>query len=402
MIAPGTAVGKTTAMPKNNDTSPMEVSIVMPCLNEAETLAICIKKAQDFLKRHNVLGEVIISDNGSADGSIKIAEKLGVKVVHAKLKGYGSALREGINNAIGTYVIIGDCDDSYDFSNLLPFLEKLREGNDLVMGNRFKGGIAKTAMPFLHKYVGNPVLSFIGRLFFKVKIGDFHCGLRAFSKVAYEKMNLKTIGMEFASEMVVKASLMNMRISEVPTTLSPDGRSRPPHLRTFRDGWRHLRFLLMFSPKWLFLIPGLSLLILSSVGGGLILMGPIQIGNVGFDIHTLIVLSFVFLVGIQFIFFHVFVKTFRVTSGLLPGSNGLYHFYRIFTLEKGICTGLIVLLLGIVLFIINFNLWGNTGFSELQPTFFVKTILLSTVPIILGIQIIFYSFILSLISVASR
>ncbi|NAS10367.1 glycosyltransferase [Flavobacteriaceae bacterium R33] len=374
----------------------------MPCLNEVETLAICIKKAQAFLKKYSISGEVIIADNGSTDGSVKVAEKLGVKVVHAALKGYGAALREGIDHAEGIYVIMGDSDDSYDFSNLMPFIDKLREGHDLVMGNRFKGGIKKAAMPFLHKYVGNPVLSYIGRLFFKVNIGDFHCGLRAFSRKSYEKMNLKTIGMEFASEMVVKASLLKMSISEVPTTLSPDGRSRPPHLRTFRDGWRHLRFLLMFSPKWLFLVPGLVLLTTSLIGSGLIFIGPLKIGNVGFDIHTLIVLSFVFLVGIQFIFFHVFVKTYRVTSGLLPQGNGLYSFYRIFTLEKGICTGFIVLLLGIVLFVFNFMIWEDTGFSELQPTFFVKKILLSTVPIILGIQIIFYSFILSLISVGSK
>lgn len=282
----------------------MEISIVMPCLNEAETLEICITKALNFLKKNNILGEVIIADNGSTDGSLKIAEKLGAKVVHAKIKGYGAALQAGVKNAEGKYVIIGDSDDSYDFSNLMPFIEKLREGNDLVMGNRFKGGIAKAAMPFLHRYVGNPVLSFIGRLFFKTEIRDFHCGLRAFSKEAYKKMDLKTTGMEFASEMVVKASLKKMRIQEVPTTLSPDGRTRPPHLRTFRDGWRHLRFLLIFSPKWLFLIPGISLLIVSLIGSGIILMGAIQISNVVLDIHTLIVLSFVFLVGIQFIFFH--------------------------------------------------------------------------------------------------
>ena len=238
-----------------------ELSIVMPCLNEAETLAICIEKAQNFLNRENIVGEILIADNGSTDGSQKIAKNLNATVINVDSKGYGSALRGGIEAANGDYVIMGDADDSYDFSNLMPYLSKLREGFDLVMGNRFKGGIEKGAMPFLHKYLGNPVLSFIGRLFFKTNIGDFHCGLRGFSKEAYYKMELKTTGMEFASEMIVKASLINLKIAEVPTVLSKDGRSRPPHLNTWRDGWRHLRFLVLYSPNWLFLIPGMLLML---------------------------------------------------------------------------------------------------------------------------------------------
>jgi glycosyltransferase involved in cell wall biosynthesis len=223
----------------------IELSIVMPCLNEAETLAICITKANNWLKTNNVIGEVVIGDNGSTDGSQEIALSLGARVVNVATKGYGSALMGAIEASNGKYVIMGDSDDSYDFGNLTLFVQELRNGHDLVMGNRFKGGVAKGAMPFLHRYLGNPVLSFIGRLFFGSKAGDFHCGLRGFRQDLVSFLNLQTTGMEFASEMVVKATIFKLNITEVPTTLSPDGRSRPPHLRTWRDGWRHLRFLLI-------------------------------------------------------------------------------------------------------------------------------------------------------------
>ena len=235
-----------------------DLSVVMPCLNEAETLAVCIKKANTFFDTNSINGEVIIADNGSTDGSQDIALNLGARVISIPQKGYGNALKGGFENASGTYIIMGDADDSYDFSNLSPFVEKLKEGNDLVIGNRFKGGIKKGAMPFLHKYLGNPVLSFLGRLFFKSSIGDFHCGLRGFSKEAYGKMQLTTSGMEFASEMIVKSHLLNLKIAEVPIILYPDGRSRKPHLKTWSDGWRHLRFMLLYSPKWLFLLPGMA------------------------------------------------------------------------------------------------------------------------------------------------
>src|ERR1051325_447175 len=234
----------------------LEVSVVMPCLNEAETLQVCIEKAQASLRELGVAGEVIVADNGSTDGSQEIAERLGARVIPVAAKGYGNALMGGILAARGTYVIMGDADDSYDFANLRPFLDKLRQGCDLVMGNRFQGGIKPGAMPPLHKYLGNPILTGIGRLLFHSPCGDFHCGLRGFDKEAVGGMELRTTGMEFASEMVVKATLHGMRITEVPTTLSPDGRSRPPHLRSWRDGWRHLRFLLLYSPRWLFLYPG--------------------------------------------------------------------------------------------------------------------------------------------------
>jgi glycosyltransferase involved in cell wall biosynthesis len=246
---------------------PLELSVVMPCLNEAETLAACIKKIQASLSQNHIKGEIIVADNGSTDGSQEIATKMGVRVIHVDEKGYGNALMGGIAAARGKFIIMGDADDSYDFTALMPFLDKLREGYDLVMGNRFKGGVQPGAMPFLHQYLGNPVLTFIGRLFFRSPCGDFHCGLRGFTREAILKMDLRTVGMEFASEMVVKATLHKMRIAEVPTTLSPDGRSRPPHLRSWRDGWRHLCFLLLYSPRWLFLYPGALLMLIGFATG---------------------------------------------------------------------------------------------------------------------------------------
>ena len=293
-----------------------ELSVVMPCLNEAETLAICIQKAQRFFKENGVEGEVVIADNGSDDGSQQIAVDNGARVIPVAEKGYGNALKGGIAAAEGTYVIMGDADDSYDFLNLTPYLEKLREGYDLVMGNRFKGGIKKGAMPFLHRYLGNPVLSFIGRLFFKSKIGDFHCGLRGFSKEAFYEMELKTSGMEFASEMIVKASLADMKIAEVPTVLSPDGRTRPPHLNTWRDGWRHLRFLLLYSPKWLFLIPSVLLMLFGAGVSLRLLFGSIQIGATRFDVHTLLFSSALFLIGFQLLLFYGLTKIYTVENGL--------------------------------------------------------------------------------------
>lgn len=380
----------------------IELSVVMPCLNEAETLEICIKKALTFFERENINGEVVISDNGSTDGSQDIALKCGAKLVYAKEKGYGAALQEGIKNAKGTYVIMGDADDSYDFSKLMPFIDELRKGCDLVMGNRFKGGVKKGAMPFLHKYLGNPVLSFIGRLFFQIKIKDFHCGLRGFRMDAYEKMNLHTTGMEFASEMVVKSALHNMKIVEVPTTLFPDGRTRPPHLRTWRDGWRHLRFLLMFSPKWLFLYPGLLIVILSSVLGAFLIAKPVQISGIVFDIHTLIVLSFALLIGVQFIFFHSFVRIYSVTSGLIPSDKRFEKLFQFFTLERGLLFGLIMSLGGVFAILYNFYTWSSIGFSDLVPTTFVRKIILAIMPLALGVQVIIYSFIFSIIGIKEK
>ena len=286
-------------MPGQQTSDSPEVSVVMPCLNEAETLAVCIQKARACLADNGVSGEIIIADNGSTDGSQSIAEAGGARLVPVEAKGYGSALMGGIAAACGRFVIMADADDSYDFSALMPFIEKLRAGCDFVIGNRFKGGIAPGAMPPLHRYLGNPVLSGLGRLFFLCPAGDLHCGLRGFSRDAFERMKLQTTGMEFASEMVVKATLLGLRIAEVPTTLSPDGRSRPPHLRSWRDGWRHLRFMLLFSPRWLFLYPGLLLMLAGLGVGGWLLPEERQLGETTLDVHTLAYAALSVLLGFQ-------------------------------------------------------------------------------------------------------
>ncbi|MCB0487324.1 MAG: glycosyltransferase family 2 protein [Cyclobacteriaceae bacterium] len=378
----------------------IELSIVMPCLNEAETLEICIVKAKNFLQNANVPGEVVISDNGSTDGSQDIAIALGARVVHASIKGYGAALQTGIENAHGKYVIMGDADDSYDFSDLKLFVEQLRAGNGLVMGNRFKGGIKQGAMPFLHRYLGNPVLSFIGRLFFKTHIGDFHCGLRGFSREAYQKMRLRTTGMEFASEMIVKAALQKISIAEVPTTLSPDGRSRPPHLRTWRDGWRHLRFLLLFSPRWLFLYPGLLLLGLSLGLGATIYLKPVKISHLVLDIHSLIYLSFILLISFQLIFFHFFTRIYAIRAKMLPDSVKLTKLLQLLSLEKGLIIGGLILVLGAAMMVGNFVTWSQVNFGNLNPTDFVRQVLVATLTFTIGAQIIVYSFVFSFLSIS--
>ena len=380
----------------------VEFTILMPCLNESETLGNCIKKAFAFIEREKIEGEVLISDNGSTDGSQEIATKLGARLVFAKNIGYGEALLEGINNARGIYIIMGDSDESYDFSNLMPFVNELRKGCDLVIGNRFKGGIEKEAMPFLHKYIGNPILSFIGRLLFRIKIKDFHCGLRGFTKEAYLRMNLTTSGMEFASEMVVKAALNKMKIVEVPITLSVDGRSHPPHLRTWHDGWRHLRFLLMFSPKWLFLYPGILIIVISLLTGFLLLFNPIKVRGIVFDINTLIIASFSLLVGVQFVFFHAFVRIYSITSGLIPSDKNFENIFRYFTLERGLVLGILISIAGSIVMLATFISWSSTGFSDLLPSTFVRRILSGILPFVLGIQLIVFSFIFSIIGIKRK
>jgi len=375
----------------------IELSVVMPCLNEAETLAVCIKKAQSFFDRENVTGQVVIADNGSTDGSQKIAESLNACIVNVIEKGYGSALKGGIEEAKGKYIIMGDADDSYDFNNLMPYLTQLREGYDLVMGNRFKGGIKKGAMPFLHKYLGNPVLSFIGRLFYKVKIGDFHCGLRGFSKEAFFKMNLKTTGMEFASEMIVKASLNNLRITEVPTILSPDGRSRPPHLNTWRDGWRHLRFLILYSPNWLFFIPGLFLMLLGLTTSTILIYSPITIGEITFDVHTLLFTSSFILVGFQFIIFYGLTKVFTVENKLLPKSNKYDALFRFINLEKGLVIGFLFIICGVILSTIAYNYWKGLDFGNITNNSAIRLVIPAITSILLGIQIILFSLFFSIL-----
>lgn len=364
----------------------IELSVVMPCLNEELTLAICINKAKDFFERHHVNGEIVIADNGSTDQSVAIAIREGARVEHVREKGYGNALMGGIKAAKGTYVIMGDADDSYDFSELGLFLERLRAGEQLVMGNRFKGGIKPGAMPFLHKYLGNPVLSFIGRLFFKSDIRDFHCGLRGFNRDAILGLDLKTTGMEFASEMVVKSSINNLRIAEVPTILHPDGRNRPPHLRTWRDGWRHLIFLLMYSPRWLFLYPGLALTVLGLLGMLLILPGPLAVGSVVFDIHTLLLSSTAIIIGVQTIYSFLLAKQFTLKYGLLLEEPGYVAWFNRRSLEFLLVLGIGAIVIGATAIIYSLSFWQDQHFGSLEPGNMMRILVPSVTLIIVGFQ----------------
>ncbi|WP_040278861.1 glycosyltransferase family 2 protein [Psychroserpens damuponensis] len=377
--------------------SNIELSVVMPCLNEEETLAICITKAQGFLSSNNISGEIIIADNGSTDSSIAIANSLNATVIHVKEKGYGNALKGGITAAQGKYIIMADADDSYDFEQLMPFLEKLREGFDLVMGNRFKGGIKKGAMPFLHRYLGNPVLSFIGRLFFKIKIGDFHCGLRGFSKEAFKTMKLKTTGMEFASEMIVKSKLNNLSITEVPTVLHKDGRTRPPHLNTWPDGWRHLRFLTLYSPKWLFLYPSLLLMILGVITSIALIIKPLSFGNITLDVHTLLYTASMILIGFQFFVFYALTKVFAVENELLPKSNRYQNLFKYISLEKGLVFGFLFVLIGIILSVKGVSDWNMANFGKLNPSHTLRIIIPAIFTMLLGIQVILFSLFFSIL-----
>ncbi|HJT26866.1 MAG TPA: glycosyltransferase family 2 protein [Pyrinomonadaceae bacterium] len=374
-----------------------ELSILMPCLNEAETLETCIKKAQKALEDLKVNGEVVIADNGSTDGSPEIAASLGARVIHVAEKGYGSALQGGIKAARGKFIIMGDADDSYDFTNLGPFLEKLRDGYDLVMGNRFKGGIAPNAMPPLHKYLGNPVLTGIGRLFFRSPCGDFHCGLRGFSKAAIQRLDLRTTGMEFASETVVKASLHGLRITEVPTTLSVDGRNRPPHLRSWRDGWRHLRFLLLYSPRWLFLYPGLLLMLIGTVASGWLLVGPRVVDGITLDVHTFLYAAIAIVIGYQTVIFAIFTKVFAITEGLLPEDPRLKTLFLYIKLETGILAGVLLLAAGIGLSIYALSFWSSRSFGPLDPSQTLRLVIPAVTLIALGLQTVLSSFFLSIL-----
>ena len=380
----------------------IELSIVMPCLNEAETLAICINKARTYLYENNISGEVIIADNGSTDGSIDIALQQGAKVEHVKEKGYGNALKGGINSALGKYIIMADADDSYDFSNLNPYVIKLREGNDLVMGNRFKGGIRKGAMPFIHRYLGNPVLSFLGRLFFKIPIGDFHCGLRGFSKEAFYTMNLQTSGMEFASEMIVKSKLNGLKITEVPTILSPDGRTRPPHLNTWQDGWRHLRFLLLYSPNWLFLIPGLVLLCIGFILSVLLLIKPLEINSITLDVHSLLYSSSFIIIGFQFVLFYALTKIYAVENDLLPKSNRYNKLFKFLNLEKGLIIGGLIIIIGVILTVTSINIWGQSNFLQMEPTKLLRYVIPAIVSLQLGTQIVLFSLFFSILGLKNE
>ncbi len=381
---------------------PLEVTVVMPCLNEARTVGRCVAKAVAALEKLGVRGEVVVADNGSTDGSREIATAHGARVVQVERKGYGSALQAGIAAARGTYVIMGDADESYDFGNLEPFLTRLRAGDELVMGNRFKGGIRPGAMPWLHRYVGNPVLTGILNLFFHTPIGDAHCGQRGFRKDAYQRLGLTTTGMEFASEMVVKASLNQQKISEVPIVLYPDGRDRPPHLRSFRDGWRHLRFLLLLSPLWLYLIPAGFLL-----GGGLALMawltpGPQTIGGVTLDLHTMLLGSLGVFLGYQTLWLWAFAKIHGWTSGLLPPDTFSLRVFKFVNLERGLVAGLALLATGLGL---SFWLLGEWFGKDMGPLVVQNTMRYAFwgfTLIVLGVQTVFGSFFLSMLGMTEK
>jgi len=380
----------------------LELSILMPCLNEAETLEICIQKAQKSLRELDIAGEVIIADNGSTDGSQDIATRMGARVVPVVTKGYGSALMGGIMAARGVYIIMGDADDSYDFSNLGPFVEKLRGGWDLVMGNRFQGGIKPGAMPPLHKYFGNPALTWIGQLFFSSPAGDFNCGLRGFRRESILKLDLQTTGMEFAGEMVVKASLYKLRVAEVPTVLSPDGRSRPPHLRTWRDGWRNLRFMLLYSPRWLFLYPGVALMILGLIIVVWLLPGTQKIGSISFDVHTLLYSAIAIIIGFQAVTFAFFTKLFAISEKLLPEDPKLNKIFRYITLEIGLIVGVTLLLIGIVGSFLSLTIWSETAFGTLDPSKTMRLVIPSLTCLTVGLQMVLSSFFLSVLGLKRR
>ena len=379
----------------------MELTILMPCLNEAETLATCIRKARAFLDRAKIDGEVVIADNGSSDGSQDLAVANGARVIPIPVRGYGSALIGGIRAARGRYVIMADSDDSYDFSALDSFVERLRQGWQLVMGNRFQGGIAPGAMPKLHRYLGNPVLTAVGRAFFGSPCGDFHCGLRGFERDAILSLDLQAPGMEFASEMVVKATIHKLRVTEVPTTLSPDGRSRPPHLRSWRDGWRHLRFLLLFSPRNLFLYPGMTLLLAGFLLSAWLLPASRHIGGLQLDIHTLLYTSVAMVIGVQAILFWVFAKIYGQRERIVPPDPTFDAALQAATLERVLIAGGVLVLLGLGLGVYALSAWNAHGFGQLSPDMTMRIVIPSATAILIGMQLAYSAFFLALLGISA-
>ena len=381
----------------------LELTILLPCLNEAETIEICVDKAMSYLARSGVRGEVLIADNGSTDGSQQLATAKGARVVPVRDRGYGSALRHGILAARGRYVIMGDADDSYDLSNLENFVARLREGYDIVIGNRFKGGIGPGAMPFLHRYLGNPVLSFLGRLFFDVKVGDFHCGLRGFNRERIRALNLHTTGMEFASEMLISAALRSYRICEVPTTLQKDGRSRPPHLRTWHDGWRHLSFLLMFSPRWLFIYPGITLMVLGVSIAAILFPGPVEIADgIRLDIHTFLVAAIAILIGVQNLTFGLIAQRFAVKYGLLPRSERSSRLLAFLTFERGLIVAVSVAGLGTAGLVWSLRAWASVDFGLLEYPIVLRVLIISLTGIAIGVQLGFAVFLSGIMNIPNR
>jgi glycosyltransferase involved in cell wall biosynthesis len=383
--------------PRRQRITGLELSVVLPCLNEERTVGACVRSAKAFLRQAKIRGEVIVADNGSTDGSRRSAVANGAKVVAVPERGYGSALRGGIRAARGQYIIMADADESYDLRNLAPFLERLRQGYDLVMGNRFRGGIAKGAMPWHHRYIGNPLLSLAGKLFFRTPANDFHCGLRGFSKEAVERMRLHTTGMEMASEIVIKASILKMRVCEVPTTLSPDNRGRRPHLRSFRDGWRHLRFLLIYSPRWLLAYPGAFLVTAGTVLSTVLFMGPVEVGYRLIDFHSFFLTGTMLMLGLNMLAFSAVTRVYAYNAGLLPARPGFYALFRYFNLEKGLAVGALILLLGIVLIGYAAVLSQAPGFSIIGFNRSVRLVYGGSVAVMASGQIVLTSFVLSIL-----
>jgi glycosyltransferase involved in cell wall biosynthesis len=368
---------------------------VIPCLNERETLGSCIRKAQATLASHGINGEIIVADNGSTDGSFEIARGAGARLVSVNEKGYGNALMGGIEAARGEYIVIGDADDSYDFSECPRFLESLRAGYDVVLGNRFKGEIHPAAMPWHHRFIGNPLLTRILNVFFGTVVGDVHCGMRALTKQAYQRLNLRTTGMEFASEMVVKAAFAGMRISEVPISYWPDGRTRPSHLRSFRDGWRHLRFLLLYSPRWLFIVPGIVFLGLGLALNAVLFFGPIRVGQTVFDVHMMVLGALLALLGFQILSVGAFATTFALTEQLLPPDAGFETLFKRFTLERGLAAGALTAASGLAFLIGLLVTWYRTGFGPLDLDRTLRPAIIGMILMVLGVQTIFGSFFMS-------
>ena len=378
----------------------LELTVLMPCLNEAETLGACIAKAQAFLARKGVAGEVVVADNGSTDQSQEIARQTGARVVNVPTRGYGAALLGGIEAARGRYIVMGDADDSYDFSSLDAYLDQLRTGADLVMGNRFQGGIAPGSMPFIHKYLGNPTLSFLGRLFFKIPVGDFHCGLRAFNTEAIRSLRLQTTGMEFASEMVVRSALRGLKIVEVPRPLRPDGRSRAPHLKTWRDGWRHLKFLLMYSPRWLFFIPGFSMIAIGLMLAATLFFGPVKIfADVILDIDSFISACFLVIVGVQLVSFGALSRSYAALAGYLSRNTGSMTVLRHFTTDRLALAGALLVAAGAAMFGFALYAWALRGFGRLPDPWIPRIVLGGMTVIVIGFQVLATGFLLGIFEI---
>lgn len=388
--------------PYGSDGQACELTILMPCLNEAETLKTCIDKARSYLRTSGTGGEILIADNGSTDGSQAIAVECGARVVHIPNRGYGAALIGGIEAAHGRFIVMGDADDSYDFTRLDGFRDRLRQGSDLVMGNRFQGGIEPGAMPFLHRYLGNPVLSFLGRLFFRIPVGDFHCGLRGFRAEPVRKLGLRTTGMEFASEMVVRCAIAGLKIDEVPTPLKPDGRSRKPHLKTWRDGWRHLKFLLMYCPRWLFLVPGAVFFGLGASMAALLFLGPVNFPSLGLDLNSFITACMMVVIGIQLLSFGALSRYFAAITGFLPDSPRVATMVRHATTDRLTLVAAALVLAGLCLFGFSLSRWAAVGFGPLANPIIPRAMIAAMTAIIVGVQVFFTAFFFGILAIPTK